>query len=418
MATELTRRCSPVVLPALIGSMAVLVVLAASVRRATAQADRVLLSIDLPDHPGEGAKVFKEKGCASCHGIGGRGPATGPDLGRVTFFGDVLDLAGSFWNHAPVMRKAIETRKIERPTLSGSEAADLVAFLTAFRYYDSMIRETGNPALGRNVFVKKGCAGCHEASAGQTAIGPSLAAYRGHEAPITIAQALWAHSPAMTAVMQARGVPRPTFQGREMTDLVAYLQSGLSATSPEPPIFELGNPKAGRDLFANKGCNTCHSIAGAGGGKNAPDLGARGRTMARSVAEIAGLMWNHSQQMDAEFKRLNMARPTFSGQEMADVISYLYFVNYASVPGSPSRGDRLFTDKCSSCHKFGQQSVGPDLLAIPGLDQPIGIIASMWNHATAKEQATARQGVIWPRLEQGDSVDLAAFIISRRAAKP
>jgi mono/diheme cytochrome c family protein len=140
--------------------------------------------------------------------------------------------------------------------------------------------------------------------------------------------------------------------------------------------------------------------------------------MARSVPEIAGLMWNHSQAMNSEFARRGIARPTFAGQEMADLIAYLFFVNYANVRGTPFRGGQVFSKKCGSCHTLGRQSVGPDLLSAPGLDQPIGIIASMWNHATTMEQEAAKRLRTWPRLERGETADLAAFLISRRQQRP
>lgn len=409
MMTVLPRTCTRVLAAGAIS-------LAVIGRLAAFQPASVTLSIDLPDRPGAGALVFERKGCGRCHAIGERGPRIGPDLGRITFFGDVLDLAGAFWNHAPAMRQKIAALRIERPVLAPQEAADLVAFLTAYRYYDTMIREAGNPALGRVAFVNKGCAGCHEAAQGQTLPAPDLRKYQAsRQAPISIAQAMWEHSPAMTEAMRARGVPWPTFSGREMTDLTAYLQAGLPVRGPEPAVFELGNPRRGRDLFATKGCSACHAIAGAGG-QVGPDLGARGRAMARSVPEIAGLMWNHSQQMNAEFTRKGVARATFSGDEMADLISYLYFVNYANVRGTPSRGERLFGQKCSACHVLGQTNVGPDLLTASGLDQPIGVIAAMWNHAASMEQQSMRRSVSWPRLEPGDTADLTAFLITRRAA--
>jgi cytochrome c2 len=343
--------------------------------------------------------------------LGGPGPKIGPDLGRIVFFGDVLDLAGAFWNHAPVMRQRMSAAGIRRPVVTSEEAADLVAFLTAFRYYDTMVRGAGNPALGRIVFVDKQCAACHEAGAGKTMVGPDLRSYRGRYASIRFAQALWNHAEAMTAAMQARGVPPPAFKGREMIDLAAYIQVGLAVKGPEPTVFELGSPRRGQDLFASKGCMTCHAIAGSGG-QGGPDLGAGGRAMARSVPEIAGVMWNHSQQMSGEFKRRAIARPIFAGQEMADLIAYLYFVNYANVRAAPARGAKLFVEKCSRCH--GSKRVAPDLLAVAGLDRPIGIIAAMWNHAAAMEQAFVKQRVKWPRLERGETADLAAFLISRR----
>ena len=402
---------------ALVICAATVLAVAAGAGFPSAQTDSVMLSVDLPDRPGVGAKVFERKACSRCHAVGTPGPTIGPDLGRVSFFGDVLDLAGSFWNHAPVMQQRMAALKIARPVLSTNEAADLVAFLTAYRYYDTMIREAGNPALGRVVFVKKGCAGCHEAAPGQSAIAPNLEKYRGYPTAIVIAEAMWRHSPAMTAAMEAKGTPWPTFAGREMTDLTAYLQAGLAPRSWEPAVFDLGNPRLGWTLFVSKGCNACHSVAGSGG-KGAPDLGDRGRAMARSVPEIAGLMWNHSQKMNREFIKRGMVRAVFAGGEMADVISYLYFVNYANVRGTSSRGAQVFGKSCSSCHAFGKTMVGPDLLSAPGLDTPLGIIAAMWNHSAAMQQQAARIYATWPHLERGDTADLAAFLISRRAATP
>jgi cytochrome c2 len=373
------------------------------------------LTVELPDPPSVGATLFQEKSCARCHSIAGEGKGgIGPDLGRIVFFGDVLDLGGSFWNHAPVMRQKMAALKIAAPTLTADQAANLVAYLTAFRYYDTQVREAGNPALGSMVFVKKGCAACHQPGPERKAEGPDLKKYRGRYAPIVFTQALWNHSPAMTKAMRDKGVPQPVFTGREMTDLAAYLQVGLAAGAPDPVVFEPGSPKRGRDLFVSKGCATCHAIAGQGG-SGGPDLGTRGRAMARSVPEIASLMWNHSQQMTTEFARRDIARPIFSGQEMADVIAYLYFVNYANVRGTPFRGGQIFSAKCASCHTLGKSAIGPDLLAAQGLDQPIGIIASMWNHAAAMESQASRRGRTLPRLERGETADLAAYLISRRA---
>jgi cytochrome c2 len=401
-------------------ALSLLTLLAGSVgaRVVVAQAQPMLLSVELPDQPAAGATIFKEKGCARCHSLDGRGTAlTGPDLARAAYFGDVLDFGGALWNHATVMRREMRQLGASRPSLSPPEATNLVAYLTTFRYYETQVREAGNPALGSVVFEKKGCPACHESVSGGKTQAPDLRKFRGRYAPIVFTQALWNHSAAMTSAMKEKGVPPPTFIGREMTDLAAYLQVGLAPGAPDPIVFEPGSPKRGAELFSSKGCVTCHAVAGKGG-QGGPDLGGRGRAMARSVPEIAGLMWNHSQAMNSEFARRGVARPTFAGQEMADLIAYLFFVNYANVRGTPFRGGQVFSKKCASCHTLGRQSVGPDLLSAPGLDQPIGIIASMWNHATAMEQEAAKRLRTWPRLERGETADLGAFLIGRRQQRP
>jgi mono/diheme cytochrome c family protein len=214
--------------------------------------------------------------------------------------------------------------------------------------------------------------------------------------------------------MRRSGVPWPNFSGGEMGDLLAFLQAGNDGASTDRVYFEPGSPRRGRELFATKQCARCHAIAGAGG-RGGPDLGGRGRDLLGSVASIAGQMWNHSQGMRVEMARRGLAPAAFSGQEMADIIAYLYFVNYANVRGRPVRGAEIFRQKCSTCHSETAGSrVGPDLGAIPQLDDPIAIFAAMWNHASRMEQELRQQGLAWPRLAPGDAADLAAFLVSRR----
>ena len=103
---------------------------------------------------------------------------------------------------------------------------------------------------------------------------------------------------------------------------------------------------------------------------------------------------------------------------MADVIAYLYFVNYAHVNGMPDRGRRVFDRNCSACHAMGRKSIGPDLTTARDLDKPIDIIAAMWNHATGMEAQVRSRGLTWPRMAPGDTADLAAFLIASHKATP
>lgn len=375
----------------------------------------VLLSIDLPDRPTAGARLFAQKSCVRCHSLGDREPRVGPDLGRIMFAGSVLDLAGAFWNHAPVMHEKMQEMKIQPPTMTSREMADIIAFLTAYRYYLTEIGEAGNPAAGRLVFAAKGCVRCHD-DTGRNAWdkpGPHLQRYRGRYSAIFMAQAMWNHGPEMATVMRGSGIAWPKLTGREMGDLVAYLQAGNGGGRVDRVYFEPGSPRRGRDLFKDKRCVACHAIAGAGG-RGGPDLGTRPRELVRSVSSIAALMWNHSQGMLAEFRRRAVPRVTFSGQEMADVIAYLYFVNYANVRGDPEHGRALFAAKCSACHGSPRRQGVPDLGSVPALDEPIAIIAAMWNHAPKMERELQKRGMAWPRLEQGDAADLTAFLLLSR----
>lgn len=370
------------------------------------------LAVTLPDNPTTGARVFVEKGCARCHALGGDNRRMGPDLGRVRLPGSVLDLAGAFWNHAPVMREKMIDLKIARPEFNDSEMADLLAFLTAYRYYLTEVGGAGNPLVGREVFRQKRCPSCHGNREAWNLPGPSLERYRGHVSPIVLAQAMWNHGPEMAALMRRLGVPFPQFDGRELGDLLAFLQAGTIAAD-ERVYVEPGSPRRGRELFTAKRCISCHMVAGEGG-HGGPDLGAPERNMMRPVTAIAGSMWNHSRGMAAEFARRGIPPVRFSGQEMADIIAYLYFVNYAGVSGTPSRGQQVFNNRCAVCHSGGAAAIGPDLRVAPRLNDPVAIFTAMWNHAPRMEQELRRVGVAWPRLAPGDAADLVAFLLMPR----
>jgi cytochrome c2 len=329
----------------------------------------------------------------------------------------VLDIAGAFWNHSPVMREKMQDLKIPAPTMTSREMADLVAFLTAYRYYLTEVGEPASPAAGHAVFVSKGCVRCHGGGDAWDKPGPSLDRYRGRFSPIFLAQAMWNHGPEMAKLMQGQSIPWPRFAGREMGDLLGYLQAGNAGSRSEPVYFEPGNPRRGRELFKAKHCDSCHSVGGQGG-QGAQDLGTRRRELIGSVASIAGTLWNHAQGMVTEFARRGITHAKFSGEEMADIIAYLYFVNYADVRGTPARGSVLFDERCSVCHSVsGGSRLGPDLAQALQLNDPIAIIAAMWNHAPRMEEETRKLGVLWPRFQPGDTADLAAFLLARRAQR-
>lgn len=391
-----------------------LMTVGAAVAARAGQPATIRLSVELPDNPAAGARLFEEKHCVRCHALGGEEYRVGPDLGRIHIIGTVLDVAGAFWNHAPVMREKMRDLKIPAPLLTASEMSDLLAFLTAYRYYLTELGMPGNPQRGLAVFRAKSCDKCHGGRDDWDRPGPSLDRYRGQFSAIQMAETMWNHGREMAPVMRARGVAWPKFEGREMGDLLAYLQAGNEGLGSDRVYFEPGSPRRGRDLFQTKRCLSCHAIAGQGG-RLGPDLGMRRRDLVGSVSSIAGLMWNHSPVMAAEAVRSAIPPVTFSGQEMADIIAYLYFVNYATVTAAPDRGADIFSDRCSTCHTIGEGArAGPDLGTAVGLDEPLAIITSMWNHAQGMEQELRRQGRAWPRFAPGEAADLTAFLLASR----
>src|SRR5512141_670788 len=100
----------------------------------------------------------------------------------------------------------------------------------------------------------------------------------------------------------------------------------------------VGDPTRGQSLFVAKGCVQCHAVRGAGGTVG-PDLG---RTAVKgSFFEIAAAMWNHSGAMEEKMREFRMPRPAFEGQELSDLLGFLYFLNYFDEPGQPRVGKVL-----------------------------------------------------------------------------
>jgi mono/diheme cytochrome c family protein len=102
--------------------------------------------------------------------------------------------------------------------LEPGEMQDLLAYLWARQFFE----DAGNPAAGRIVFGSKHCANCHENSLGGA---PKLTGSQRPFTSATMISALWHHGPRMLEQMKAQNLPWPRFAGRQMADLIAYLNS-------------------------------------------------------------------------------------------------------------------------------------------------------------------------------------------------
>ncbi len=198
---------------------------------------------------------------------------------------------------------------------------------------------------------------------------------------------------------------------------MAFLLIGLT---PRPAAAAIGDPARGQALFVARGCVQCHAVRGAGG-RVGPDLG---RTAVKgSFFEIAAAMWNHSSAMDEKMREFRVARPTFEGQELSDLLAFLYFLNYFDEPGDPRVGKVLFAQKhCIQCHRLGREggTTGPRLDALPRGIPPLTIAQDLWNHGPVMVPAIRRMGLDVPRFEGSEIIDLFAYLRGhgqRRAAR-
>jgi cytochrome c2 len=87
---------------------------------------------------------------------------------------------------------------------------------------------------------------------------------------------------------------------------------------------DIGNAALGRHLFVTERCSLCHSYLGKGGTDGPPLDYMRGHLAAKDLADMTGQIWNHLPAMERALKDEKIPFPTFSKDEMADLIAYLH----------------------------------------------------------------------------------------------
>jgi cytochrome c2 len=165
--------------------------------------------------PEKGRGVF-ERSCETCHSFGNEQPHKIDLLARRAP-PTVVGYIAAMWNHAPAMH-AKGGGSLAR--LQPGEMSDLIAFLFSQSYFF----ERGDVQRGSKVFAAQKCADCHETRRKEVG-APDLTQAFEEYSPITMTSAVFRHGPAMFHAMQQNGRTWPHFEGSEMTDLIAYLNS-------------------------------------------------------------------------------------------------------------------------------------------------------------------------------------------------
>jgi mono/diheme cytochrome c family protein len=160
-------------------------------------------TFELPPATG-GREVFETKGCATCH----KGKMS---LENRLHNQTLTDIAVDMWNHAPRMRQ-------DTPQLTDDEMSRLVSYLWVQQFF----RSDGNPSRGQKVFTDKHCVSCHGV-AGSGA--PNLKEHAGDYSAVSMISALWRHGPRMLNMMEQKKVVWPRFEGTQMADLIAFLNT-------------------------------------------------------------------------------------------------------------------------------------------------------------------------------------------------
>lgn len=165
--------------------------------------------------------------------------------------------------------------------------------------------------------------------------------------------------------------------------LVAVLHWETSQTLGRWSSLVEGRSPEGKKLFEQKGCSSCHTGQQ---GAAAPDLAALNGSRPGPDSLITA-MWNHAPKMWGQMREAGVAAPTFSEQQMADLLAYLYSLRYVGAAGNRQRGERVFSaDGCVSCHSVrgkGSHSAG-DLASSPSAASAIAWATAMWNHPSSR----------------------------------
>jgi mono/diheme cytochrome c family protein len=361
--------------------------------------------------PVAGARLFTEKGCSSCHTVDGKSAGRGPDLRRTARARSFYDLGAALWNHAPQMAAAGRRAGAARPTLTEREIGHITAYLFTLDYFDP----PGDAEHGRRLFTEKRCIACHEVAGSGGHEGPKLDKLKPYASPVALAAAMWNHGPAMAKAMAARGVERPVFTGRELIDLIAFVNQA-SPTLPSGPVYVIpGRVLDGAKAFADQRCVECHRPST--GGDKKVDLAER--EAHKSLTDFAAAMWNKGPLMVAAMEKRSLAVPRMSPQTMADIVAYLYAVRYFAEAGDPRQGVILAQQRgCFDCHGLYGERGKPasDLSAAKGIGSEAGALAALWNHAFLAQQVVSRERAAAPTFTGPEMANLIAYL--RSLARP
>lgn len=272
--------------------------------------------VDEPGDATNGRLLFTQKSCIRCHAIAGEGGKLGPDLRELRPVDTPIFWAQAMWNHAPAMETHMRQMKITWPHFEDNEMNDLLAYVRLERAgpREEFALLPADPDRGWQLFQKKNCIACHAIAGKGGTTAPDLGA--GRPLPPTLTQVagrMWNHSPEMWAAMRAKGIERPTFEGKEMADLIAFLYSVR--------YFELaGSPVVGKQLFSERQCARCHG-ADAQGGESGPALRGQGRVLTQVT--LAKALWSHGPRMYKRSQELGLSWPTLQESDLGHLLAFL-----------------------------------------------------------------------------------------------
>lgn len=348
----------------------------------------------------QGHQLFEQKRCSYCHSIRGTGGKVGPDLAHSALGLNYYQIIGSLWNHAPFMKERMEVEGFSWPLMKKEELKQLLTFLYYLNYFDL----PGDRNNGEKLFFEKHCILCHR----ENGPAPPPSDFPANPSHLFLVQHLWNHAPQMFRSLERQGLSMPEFYGHQLVDIFAFIRSRATG-SHEKGEATPGDPKKGERIFQKARCIACHAIRGKGG-HHGPDLS--DVKIQLSITRMAAILWNHYPTMYREMKSMGISHPHFRQDEMADLLSYLYSINFKDIKSDLKKGQKAFLSKCSSCHSYKGEGgrLASDLFVWKGKEED-DLILHIWNKLPNMIKLSQEQGSKLSKLSGDDVRNITAFLI-------
>jgi len=336
-----------------------------------------------------GEQLFESEQCIQCHSIKGHGGTLAPDLTkRVDRAFTPAMMASLMWNHAPDMWAAMRKQGIVKATLSSDSAADLFAYFVSARYFE----KPGDAGRGKQAFAAKHCTECHGIATSNSSGAPPVAKWESLGDPVILAQQMWNHGPKMREAFAQKKLKFAPLTAQELTDMLVYLQN-LPETRDLAANFQFPPTDSGEALVQSKGCTGCHL--------HKWDTVFHNQTL----TEIAVAMWNHQPNM-------KQPPPTFTQEEMRQILGYIWSRQYFLGQGNAERGKKVFTEKnCATCHN-DPASGAPKLAKGKDAYSDITMVSVLWDHGPRMLELMGQKKLPWPRFSAEQMSDLIAYLNS------
>jgi mono/diheme cytochrome c family protein len=186
----------------------------------------------------------------------------------------------------------------------------------------------------------------------------------------------------------------------------------LAALAPPWRAEAVATRVPGERVIAAKGCGTCHALPGEGRGKK-PGPAFVSPAPPQAASEVLRRLWNHIPGMRQHYVARGIAWPTFSVQEMGDLLSFLGLDPGQERAANLDRGRALLIQKgCLKCHGLAGEGsrAAPDLARFREFRNPVPLATALWNKAPAMQKQIDASGIPYPIFNENEMTDLLGFL--------